>query len=596
MKSDLKLELLQVPSRSLALKFIDFYPLAQELVFSGNLDINSQGSNYNAEVDLQANTADNSGAELAINGNLSQTLNIDFEASNLQLDFNSNQYDFNLNLKSNLDFSGSLEGSINSPVLRLSHQLTQVSINNTGLELINGEILVENRRRFSASETVEFKEGGNLSLDGSYSLLDDELNLSSSLNSLPVAFVLSFIGEGIDASGEINGNFRAEGSMESPNLGGSLSIAGEYLELGLSDPIENYNGEITLSDGSAVVESLEGDFAEGDFVINGDIDLFDLENSWNLSLDGDNLYFQHGSLEGLFDTELNFVGPLMNPVLEGDIRTYDFVIAIPFEWPTAEVEEGAFVPRIDLNIVPENNVTVESDNMEVFVESGSLDLLFDSTLDDPLQMEGRFRSTEGVFSYYNSRFRLENAEAVFTPVDENDIPTLSVNAITYAGGREITINLSGPADNMRITLSSDSDMTEDEILNLLSTRGALGSAIIGGEDIGIQTIIMQELIRIVNSFLQQDIISDLESDFQTAFSLDTIEINAYQFGLEREFELRLGKNITDRLYLEYTTFFREGEREGEISFEYELADPTVLKGTYYGDEDYQISIETEFEF
>ena len=50
------------------------------------------------------------------------------------------------------------------------------------------------------------------------------------------------------------------------------------------------------------------------------------------------------------------------------------------------------------------------------------------------------------------------------------------------------------------------------------------------------------------------------------------------------------------MYLEYASFFTEEGREGEISFQYKLTDPTVLKGTYFGDQEYQISIETEIEF
>ena len=234
--------------------------------------------------------------------------------------------------------------------------------------------------------------------------------------------------------------------------------------------------------------------------------------------------------------------------------------------------------------------------MEIIVQRGSLNLQFNNSLADPLSLEGRLRSQEGEFTYYSSYFNLENAEAVFSPVNENDIPELSVNAVTYAGGYEISINLRGPANNMRITLSSNADLTQDEILNLLSTRGALGSAIIGGEDIGVQNIIWQELTRIVNSFLQQGVISDLESDVETIFSLDRAEIDALQFGMEREFTIYLGKNITDRLYIEYANYFNQEGRGEELSFEYQLTEPTVLKGTYFGDQEYQISIETEIEF
>jgi len=595
LKSTLNLKLIEVPTRELTRKFIDFYPLTSEFIFTGNVDLNSQGRDYQARMDISASSKSGQGS-LNLAGTINDSLSLNFEGSGIRIDFSSRQYDFNLNLKSLVDFSGTVEGSLSSPVVRFDHKLRELSVNNNLLDQVEGEVILESNRRFSISEIINYRQGGSLNLDGSYSMIDQELNLSSNLESLPLGFLVSFLGEDYSASGRINGSFRAEGSLESPTLSGNLDLEADTLELGLTDPIEDLDLKIDLQDRSAVIDNLSGRFAEGDFRIEGALNLSDPENAWDLSLSGQKLYFEQGSLAGDFDADLNFTGPLVNPLLEGDLLVYDFVIGIPFEWPENEVNPDAFVPELNLNIRPGENVTVENENMEILVENGSLNLQFNNQLEDPLAMEGRLRSEEGTFTYYNSRFRLENAEAVFTPVDEGDIPTLSVNAVTYAGGNEININLTGSADNMRITLSSNSDLTEDEILNLLSTRGALGSAIIGGEDIGIQNIIWQELMRIVNSFLQRGVISDLESDVATIFSLDRAEIDAFQYGLEREFAIYLGKNITDKLYLEYASFFDEEGRRGEISFQYKLTEPTVLKGTYFGDDEYQISIETEIEF
>jgi len=100
----------------------------------------------------------------------------------------------------------------------------------------------------------------------------------------------------------------------------------------------------------------------------------------------------------------------------------------------------------------------------------------------------------------------------------------------------------------------------------------------------------------INAFLQRDLINPLESDFQSALALDRIEIDTSQFGLEREFSLYLGKNITNKFYIEYASFFTEDESTGEISFQYKLTEQTVLKGSYFGDQEYQFSIETGIDF
>ncbi|MFP4371882.1 MAG: translocation/assembly module TamB domain-containing protein [Halanaerobium sp.] len=597
-QTKLNLELIDAASRGYFEKYLGFYPFAQELNFKGDAAVESQGLDYSADLNIDAYLDQSEQSSFNLSGKIGREINLDFQASDLPLEFYSSQFGINLDTKANLGFEGSIDGSLESPILNLSHNLDSIEINNTALEAMKGDILLESQRRISSSQTINFREGGSLELDGSYSFNQDELSLSSNLQEMPVSFLLSFFGDQISGDGQLNGNFRADGTLAEPNFSGNLEMQGNSLELGIWAPIENYRGQIELNKGRALINELRGDFVDGNFQAGGQLNLLDRENFWDLELNGRKLYFDYGSLEGDFDSDLSFKGPMMKPLLAGDLEVYDFRIGIPFEWPAAEQEnEGAFVPAVELDINPGEDVRVKNQNMDVLVQNGDLNIDFDHERDNSLMMEGRLRSSEGRFNYYNSRFTLNRGEVLFNPVDEGDIPEVQANATTYAGGREININVSGPADDMRINFSSNPEMTEEEILNLLSSRGALGSAVVGGEDIGIQQIILQELIRVVNSFLQEDIISDIESDFRSALSLDRIEIDASQFGLEREFAIYLGKNLSKRFYLEYASFFGEGdEREDEISFQYKLTEITNLKGTYFGDDDYQITIENEIEF
>jgi translocation and assembly module TamB len=595
--ADLQLQLNNVPVKNTLNQFVPFYPFAEDLIVSGPVEVKGNLDQPSAVIDLDAVTAESQDDVLSLSGKVAKDLDLIFSSSVLPIDFMTDQFGFNLNLKSKLDMDGSIRGNINSPILKIEHQLSEISLNETKIKSLNGKINLEDRTNFSLEQQLQFSGGGTFNLNGDYSFESQEIKLNSDLDSLPLGFLLSFIGEGLTADGNLNGNAVIRGNINSPDLEGEIKVSGSNLEVGLSDPIEDYSGLIKLNNSGFRVEDLKGKLADGNFTINGNFNPFSAEDAWNLSLTGNKLYFLYGSLDGEFDAELEFVGPLADPVLRGDLRAYNFKISIPWEWPMPEGEsENGFVPEIDLNIVSGRNVRVVNPNMNIYVEEGNLNLKFNDELEDPLTMQGRFRSTRGNFTYYNSRFSLLNGEVVFTPVDENDIPTISANARTYAGGREITISVNGPANDMRTTLSSNPEMTEDEILNLLTTQGALGSAIIGDEDIGIEAIITQELIRMINAFLQRDVINPLESDFQSALALDRIEIDTSQYGLEREFALYLGKNITNNFYIEYASFFTEEESSGEISFQYRLTDRTVLKGTYFGDEEYQFSIETGIDF
>ncbi len=605
-KSELEFELLEVPIQIILEKYLGFYPFTEEIILRGKNKIQIEDSQYSAALNIDAYLAQAEESSFNLNGEIGREINLNFKGSELPLGFSSEQYDINLDLNAILNLSGNINGGITTPILNLSHNLNSIQINNTAIDSISGNILLENDRRFFASETINFMEGGNLDIDGSYSFNDEQLSLSSSLQSLPISFILSFFGDQVAGDGQLNGNLRAEGTIESPQFSGSLGLKGESLEVGIWAPIKNYQAQIDFRNERAELKGVRGQFVDGNFEIGGAFNLLDLDNFWDLSLSGQRLYFDYGSLEGPFDTELSFSGPLLDPLLKGKISLYDFLIAIPFDWPAAqgqnEADEddnddgGSFVPRLDLELIPENNVRVKNSNLDILVQNGDLNLDFNQERDNSLMMEGRLRSSEGRFNYYNSRFTLNNAEALFTQVDEGDIPNLLVNATTYASGREINIILNGPADNMNISFSSNPEMTEEEILNLLSSRGALGSAIVGGENIGVQQIIMQELIRIVNGFLQEDVISGIESDFRTALALDRIEIDVLQYGLEREVAIYLGKNLSKRFYLEYAAFFGEDVDDNQISFQYKVNDITKLKGSYFGEGEYQIILENEIEF
>ncbi|MCC3144899.1 translocation/assembly module TamB [Halanaerobium sp. Z-7514] len=596
-KADLELELLDVPVKNTAEKFAGFYPLAEDMILNGQALITGEGQDISAQLDIEGSFSENQNARFELGGQAGRELDLNFSSADIPIDFVYKQFDYNLSLIANFACEGGISGSIDAPLVELEHRLTEITLNEIAVKSLEGELSFADGNFISLQERIEFPQGGNLQLEGSYSILEDELNLNSEINEMPIAFLLSFFSEDMTADGQIDGNVRVDGSIEEAILGGEIRIAGRSLDIGLSHQIRDYNALIELRRSNVIVQRLDGYFADGNFDVRGNIDLFAEENAWNLDLKGERLYFLRGSVDGEFNLEGEFTGPLLDPVLTGDLEAFNMEIGIPFVWPEPQFDEDDFIPRVDIDIVPLDEVRVRNPNMNVLVQSGSLNINFDNTRDDALEMEGRLRSDQGVFNYYNSRFNLVNGQAIFTPVDEDNIPTLRVNAVTYAGGREININLTGPADNMRITLTSTPEMTEEEILHLLTTRGALGSAILGDEEVGIENIIFQELVRLLNVFLQEDVISEIESDFQRAFALDRIEIDAFQYGLEREFAIYLGKNITDSFYLEYANFFAEGEdRESEISFQYRLTDITSLKGSYVGDDEYQISIETEFGF
>ncbi|MGM0602187.1 MAG: translocation/assembly module TamB domain-containing protein [Bacillota bacterium] len=570
-------------------------PFRDKLLLNGSADITGTISAPETEINLSGDFSGVSESQLSISGNISSNLDIDIVGQNIWLNHKAESSVVKISAEGRADFEGKVNGSIEYPVLSLKHNLEQIKINNTAVESMDGEIIFERFSRFSARENISLTQGGNVYIDSTYRPAENDINASLEAEKFSIDLIMSLFSQNYSSDGVIDGQVKFSGNPLAPEMSGSLKLNGQRMDLNLSDPIRNYSGNIEFKDNKINISGLNGRFESGNFTVNGFIEPFSSGNeAWDLNLRGRELYFDVGSLEGDFDADISMKGPLFNPLISGDLEAYDFVVGIPFEWPESEgsARESNFEIRIDLNIKPGENVKVKNPNIDAAVAGGSLRLFF---ANQDLSMEGRLTSERGVFTYYGNRFELQNGAVIFTPFDEDSIPSLQILARTFVGGTEITVNLDGPADNMRTTFSSSPELSQQEILNLLTSRGALGSAITG-EEIEMQSVIRQELIRMVNSIFQTDVVDRLETDVGSALSLDRMEINTYQYGLEREFAVYLGKNLSDRFYLEYASTFTGDEREQEWSFQYLLTDRTRLKGSWLGDDEYRISIETGFEF
>ncbi|RCW48248.1 MULTISPECIES: translocation/assembly module TamB domain-containing protein [unclassified Halanaerobium] len=570
-------------------------PFRDEILFNGEVDITGTVLEPEAAVNLDGNFSDSPKSKFSLNGNIDNNLEIYIKGHNIWLNYTDKRSAVKISAEGRADFEGQINGSIDYPLLRLEHNLDQLKINDTAIEKVEGEIVLENFSRVSARENISIKQGGNMYVDSTYMPKDNNLNTALEVEKFPLALIMSLFSQKYSTDGLIDGKVKISGDPLAPKMSGKLNVNGQKLDLNISDPIKNYSGNIEFKGDKIDISALNGRFGDGNFKISGFIKPFTGGNeAWNLNLNGKELYFDVGSLKGNFDADISMTGPLLNPLVSGDLKTYDFIVGIPFKWPhnSGSSGENNFEIRLDLNITPGKNVRVKNPNIDVTVAGGSLRLFL---ADGDLRMEGRLTAERGVFNYYGNRFELQSGTLTFTPFAEDDIPSLQILARTFAGRTEITVNLDGPVDNMRTTFSSSPELSQQEILNLLTSRGALGSAITG-EEIEVQSVIRQELIRIVNSAFQTDVVDRLETDMESALSLDRLEINTYQYGLEREFAVYLGKNLSDKFYLEYASIFTEDEREREWSFQYLLTEKTKLKGSWLGDDEYRISIETGFEF
>jgi hypothetical protein len=201
------------------------------------------------------------------------------------------------------------------------------------------------------------------------------------------------------------------------------------------------------------------------------------------------------------------------------------------------------------------NVRIKSPVIDVGAAGG---ILLTGTLRSP-RAAGEFTATRGgVFSTYQTLFRIQDATVTFDPAAgivpnldlratahvENPDPDPSRNAI---GDADITVAVTGPADDYRIAYSSDPSYSQTQIIALLVDLPVLGSLSFpfpaqlagnlhgapGESDVllppGVTlyetgtTPIQQEAFSLLNTQLTQRLVSPLENAFGGAVGLTDLQ-------------------------------------------------------------------------
>ncbi len=570
------------------------YPLKRDAFLSGQAHLKGSLNNPSAKLDLKIIVGENEENNLRLNGLLAKKLALNLETTGLQLNYQNSFSGQRVNANGKLSFAGTITGNWQKPDLAFTNNFRDLVINKTKIAEVNGKFEIDNLSTINLEQELNFAQGGNVITKGIYAFeKDGKYDLHLKADDLPANLLVALINEDYSAHGEINADLKLDGTGLKPNINGELSVQAADIKTDLPAVIKKVEGQLIFSGQEIEIAKLRGAYADGNFNLHGKLTPFAADNFWQLSLNGKNLYFEEGSLAGDFDAIGQINGPFKQPTISGELLTHDFTIGIPFAWPEDEQDkEEFFQPRLNLLINPGKNVYVKNENIEVLVETGSLNLDY---VNDEISLEGELNSETGVFNYYNNRFEMIDGKAVFSLFAEENIPNLHILATTVVGGTKITVSLNGPADNMTTIFTSIPEMSEEEILRLLAGKGGLGAAL-SGQYLRIDEIIKGEIMRFIRNLFQTDVVDRIESDVKSSLSLDVIEIDTYQFGQEEKVFLRLGKSLTEQLYVEYSSTFNDETEIGELSFQYYLTDQTKLKGSWLGDDEYSISIEKTIKF
>jgi TamB, inner membrane protein subunit of TAM complex len=383
----------------------------------------------------------------------------------------------------------------------------------------------------------------------------------------PLALLSAFRPEIREASGRLDVDVRIGGSTAKPTLVGRGTITdGVVVPRDTPLVVRDIEARVSMVPTRLRIEELHARVSGGTVSATGEIALDGSTiGAYQLALTGRGLTVTPlEGLETVWNADATLVGRGVRGLVRGDVHlvrgsyTRDLSIAPMLLKERAPLEPMAWGRelglQVDLHL--DDNLVVRSPQARV--RAGGM-LRLRGTVAQPAIL-GTIATQDGRVTFRRNVFTLENAVVRFDdPRSVN--PYLEVRATTRIRTYDVTMRLSGRADDLTIRLNSEPPLPQEDLLALVTlgaTRAELGSS-------GALTFAGEAAQMVSRELLGLD---------STTSYVDILEFRRSDTGQN---EFRVGKRLTDRTTVIYSGSSSEGGQQ-KLRIEYQVLGPLLLAG------------------
>jgi translocation and assembly module TamB len=460
-------------------------------------------------VRTQSLTLISSGGRIAVSGLAGSRLDLKAAITNLPLSIAkaaNPKLDLSGRLRANADIKGNaanLRGSYSVAITGLATPETR----SAGVPRLNVNVSGQLQgKRATIKGDVRGGSRIGLRLDGAVPL-DNRGPLALGVSGTIDAALAnaSLAGSGQRVTGKLALNMRIGGSAARPAISGSGSLNGGTFR----DPLQgvaltNVNGRFSGRGDKLTIDSLSASTAKGGRIgVSGTIGVNPASGfPANLHITAAKAQLVSNEIMTLVaGLNLYVIGPLTNgPVLRGQVSVRSLNVEIPTRLPASAAplrgakhiapppqtkarlkalaaarraaarrkRARAAGPRIDIRIDAPNQVFVRGRGIDAEL-GGSLKVA--GTMNAPVA-NGGFEIRRGRIDLLTQRIEFTRGRLTFLG---DIIPDLDFIASTSASGVTASINISGKADNPKISFSSEPAMASDEVMSYLLFKKAAAS-------------------------------------------------------------------------------------------------------------------------
>lgn len=408
--------------------------------------------------------------------------------------------------------------------------------------------------------------------------------------------LLPFLTPEIDwAMGTTYGSLHIGGTLAAPSCHGALGVKDGALKLrSLALPFTDLQFGLKFEDDTLTITDGSGRMGDGGLRLEGSTRLSGRQPvDYHLAATADRLEIQsdfyRGPFSGTLDLREGFDDDGRRlPKLTARLFIDDALISVP-KIPERQGELPELLLDVGLELGRHTHF-YSSRLYDMWLEGG---VRYGGTTWQP-QPSGTIQVRRGTVTYVQTPFRIREGVLSFNQVD-SFLPSLAFQADARLNRTRIQLKIRGPFEAMDFQLTSTPAMRQEEILRLLTLRGAYRSG---------QSLDSTEMTAsFLEAGLQMSVLNAFEDTMREFLRLDEFLIvqDLSDLGKEREdrrllgaYNVQIGKYISDKVLLRYTQGVNHSL--SRFSVRYDFNDRFSVVFSHSNDNDTRIGFESRISF
>lgn len=385
----------------------------------------------------------------------------------------------NVNAQGNWNFIINVHGLTKSPKVEFSSEVEQAVINGISLDQLSilgtmEDQVVNIQQGMIKKSDSSIKVRGKLPLGAFVTneyVSDDmtkQFDVYVDMNEANLSVLPLMFKEVQTADGAIHGVVHVTGNSSNILANGTVELANGSMKLqSLKKLVTQLKGQLSFR-GNHVDMTGSTTMGKGNAGLSGNIGWKGSGiTSYYGALQMKGIEIGHAFYTGPLDGELYIVDKQDMPTLVGAIILHDVVASIPL---TLESSNTSIPLGLDLTIDAKDNVRLYNPLLYDMFLQGKVK--FEGTVGEP-KASGKLSVNKGYVKYLNNRFKITEGQAKFA--SGSIIPELNVRSMANVKNYRISLQAEGPATQMKLKLSSEPNLSERQIISLLTFGRSVGN-------------------------------------------------------------------------------------------------------------------------